>query len=399
MDARHVGQQTVLFVVSEDWYFVSHRLPQARAVRDMGFRVVVAARVHEHRDEIVREGFEVINVPFERRSLDPVREARVIWALRRVIRAHRPSVIHAVALKPIIDVGFAALLTQRATVINAFTGMGAVLGHFARPSPLKRFIASLIRSLSRLNRAYAIVQNSYDEAFMVGRGIAPRDRVFLVPGSGVDVDAFQALPEPQGPVVISMVSRLLKDKGVGELVVAGKLLRERGVAVKIQIVGTVDPENPHSVTAAEIAAWQQDPGIAFLGRHDDVAAIWAMSHIAVLPSYYGEGVPKSLLEAAACGRPIVTTEMPGCRDLVPDDTTGILVPPRDPRALADALARLAERPDERADMGRQARELAVRKFSDARVMERTQEVYRAALGYAQETGQGGSYGPRAVQGQ
>ena len=397
MDASRVGQQTVLFVVSEDWYFVSHRLPQARAVRDMGFRVVVAAHVHAHGDDIASEGFDVIHVPFERRSLDPLREVRVIWALWRIIGAQRPRVIHAVALKPIIDVGIAALFVRRATVINAFTGMGAVLGHFARPSRIKRFVASLIRILSRLNRAHAIVQNSYDEAFIVGRGIAPRDRVFLIPGSGVDVDAFRAVPEPQEPVVVSMVSRLLKDKGVGELVAAGKLLSERGLAVKIQVVGARDPDNPYSVTEAEIARWQEDVGIAFLGNCDDVAAIWSNSHIAALPSYYGEGVPKSLLEAAACGRAIVTTDMPGCRDLVPDGLTGILVPPRDPGALTSALARLAECPEERAEMGRQARELAVRKFSDQLVMERTQEVYQVALGDGAETGHGAVSDRPAVQ--
>ena len=379
MQAPHNGRNTVLFVVSEDWYFLSHRLPQARAVRAMGFEVVVAARMGAQAGAIAREGFTTVNVPFERRSLDPIREARVAAALWRVFRRYRPIAIHAVALKPIIDTGFAALFLRRMIIINAFTGMGAVLGHFARPGLLKRFLASLIRILSRATGAYAIVQNNYDEAFLVGRGIVPRDRVFLVPGSGVDVEAFPYRPEPEGRVVISMVSRLLRDKGVEDLVTAARLMSRRGVSAKVQIVGNCDPDNPHSVSEAEIGNWRAD-GIDFPGHRSDIAAVWASSHIAVLPSYYGEGVPKSLLEAAASGRPLVTTDTPGCRDLVPDESTGVLVQPRNAEELANALTMLVERPDMRLEMGRRARALAVRKFSDQRVMARTQDVYRSVLG-------------------
>ena len=371
--------RTVIFVVSEDWYFLSHRLPQARAVREMGFHVVVATRLDTQADAIRSAGFEAVNISFVRRSLNVFREAKIAWQLFRLIRARRPRVVHAVALKPILEVGIASLFLRRIVIINAFAGLGAVLGRSARPSPFKRIVTSLVRALSRANCARVLVQNNDDLAFVTEQGIAPPNRVFLIPGSGINVTAFEHRPEPMGTIVISMVSRLLRNKGVVELVEATRLLRMSGVSVQVQIVGTSDPHNPHSVTAEEIARWHNEAGVVFLGHRDDIATVWANSHIATLPSYYGEGVPKSLLEAAACGRPIVTTDMPGCRDLVPDGSTGILVPPRDPLALAKALQRLIENPEQRRQMGRNARDLAVHEFADERIVVLTQDVYREAL--------------------
>jgi glycosyltransferase involved in cell wall biosynthesis len=259
--------------------------------------------------------------------------------------------------------------------------MGAILGHgAARRRPLNRALAAVIRVLSRLNRAHAVVQNSDDRDFVIAGGVAPAGRVVLIPGSGVDVAAFAPAPEPEGPVTAMMVSRLLRDKGVGELVEAAQLLRARGTALRVWIVGDRDPENPRSVTQAEIASWTSTADVAFLGRRDDVAALWRQAHIAVLPSYYGEGVPKSLLEAAASGRAIVTTDMPGCRDLVPDGRTGARVAPRDAAGLADALERLVRDPAGRREMGARARQLALDQFSEAQVIAATQALYRRLLG-------------------
>ena len=380
---------TVLFVVSEDWYFVSHRLPQARAVRDLGCRVIVAARMRAHVEVIRAEGFETVPIPMVRGSLNPFTDLRAAFALWRLIRRRRPAVVHCVALKPIIDAGVAALGVRGVAVVNAFTGMGAILGHGGqRRRLLHRGLAAVIRVLSRLNRAYAIVQNADDRDYLIAGGLAPASRMVLIPGSGVDVEAFQPAPEPAGPVTAMMVSRLLRNKGVYELVEAARLLHTRGVDLRIRIVGDRDPENPKSVDAAEVAVWQAAGDVEYLGRQDDVAALWAEAHIAVLPSYYGEGVPKSLLEAAAAGRPIVTTDMPGCRDLVPDGETGELVAPRDAAGLADALERLAAAPRTRRRMGERARALAVDRFAEERVIEQTQALYRRLLGLVGDAGAG-----------
>jgi glycosyltransferase involved in cell wall biosynthesis len=380
MAATSSPTPVVLFVVSEDWYFVSHRLPQARAVRDLGCRVIVAARLRDHAEVIRAEGFEPVDLPMVRGSMNPLRELRSVVALWRVIRRYRPAVMHCVALKPILHGGLAALVVPRLRVVNAFTGMGAILGHGSgRRRPLHRVLAAVIRVLSRANRAHAIVQNADDQTFLVAGGIAPEHRVTLIPGSGVDVTAFAPAAEPEGPVTVLMVARLLREKGVGELVQAAELLRRDGVELRVWIVGDRDPENPGSISPAELDAWQRGGTVTFLGRRDDVAALWRRSHIAGLPSYYGEGVPKSLLEAAAAGRPIVTTDMPGCRDLVPDGATGILVPPRDPKALADALACLAANPEVRSQMGAAARDLACARFAEDRVANQTQALYKRIL--------------------
>ena len=371
---------TVLFVVSEDWYFVSHRLPQARAVRELGCRIVVAARMRDHAEAIRAEGFETVAIPMVRGSLNPLQELRSVVALWRILRAYRPTVVHCVALKPILAGGLAAIGVRGVTVVNAFTGMGAILGHgVRRRRMLHWWLAWAIAVLSRANRAHAIVQNADDRDFLIRGRVTPAERVTLIPGSGVDTTLFTPAPEPDGPVTIMMVARLLHDKGVGELVEAARRLRASGVYVRVWIVGDRDSENPRSVSKDEIAAWQREGIVTFLGRRSDVAALWAQVHIAALPSYYGEGVPKSLLEAGACGRPIVTTDMPGCRDLVPDGSTGILVPPRDTGALAEALDSLARSPSRRHQMGRAARALVVEHFDEARVAAATTSCYSEML--------------------
>jgi glycosyltransferase involved in cell wall biosynthesis len=380
MSSGDPSAPTVLFVVSEDWYFVSHRLPQARAVRALGCRVVVAARMRDHEEAIRQEGFEPVGIPMVRGNLNPFREFAAVRALRGVIRAHQPAVVHCVALKPILAGGLAALGFRQLTVVNAFAGMGAILGHGMRRRRLRhRILALSIAVLSRANRARAIVQNADDRRFLVRGRVTPRSRVALIPGSGVDTNAFTPAPVPEGPVTIMMVSRLLRAKGVGELVEAARHLHSRGLDARLWIVGDRDPENPGSVRPDEIAGWQRDERVTFLGQRSDIAALWAQVHIAALPSYYGEGVPKSLLEAAACGRPIVTTDMPGCRDLVPDGSTGVLVPPRDAAALAHALDRLARSPSRRERMGQAARAYVVKHFDEARVAAATTSFYAEIL--------------------
>jgi glycosyltransferase involved in cell wall biosynthesis len=258
--------------------------------------------------------------------------------------------------------------------------MGAILGHGVRRRRLlHQGLAWTIAAVSRANRAHAIVQNDDDRRFLIQGRVAPAARVTLIPGSGVDTTIFKPAPEPDGPVTIMMVARLLRDKGVAELVEAARLLHARGIKARVWIVGDRDPENPGSVSAEEIAAWQQEGMVSFLGRRSDVGALWAQVHVAALPSYYGEGVPKSLLEAGACGRPIVTTDMPGCRDLVPEGRTGVLVPPRDARALADAFEGLITQGDERRSKGAAARALVESRFAEAEVAAATKTLYRALL--------------------
>jgi glycosyltransferase involved in cell wall biosynthesis len=208
-------------------------------------------------------------------------------------------------------------------------------------------------------------------------GVGP-DRLFLIPGSGVDIVALQALPEPPGPVTVAFVGRLLEDKGLRVLVAAHDLLSQRGRPVRLLIAGEPDPANPASISQSEIERWKQTEGVEFLGHIDDIRMVWAQAHIAVLPSRR-EGLPKSLLEAAACGRPIVATDVPGCREIARNGINALLVPPDDPMALAEAIDRLAHDPQLRQSFGRAGRLLVESEFTSDQIATKIVEVYDELL--------------------
>jgi glycosyltransferase involved in cell wall biosynthesis len=224
-----------------------------------------------------------------------------------------------------------------------------------------------------------VVQNPEDRAALAGFGIDP-ERIALIRGSGVDITRFLPLPEPAGgTVAVALVSRMLRDKGVLEAAAATRRLRARGLPIQLLLVGPTDPDNANSLTAEILRSLAAEPGIDWLGPVSDVRTVWRCAAIAVLPSTYGEGVPKALLEAAACGRPLVAADVPGCREAVRSGETGILVPPHDVDALAEAIAALAADPERRAAMGRAGRALIEQQFTDAIVARETLALYGAAL--------------------
>ncbi len=303
--------------------------------------------------------------------------------LIRIYRRVRPDLVHQVAMKPVLYSSLAAALTGVPAIVNALAGMGYV---FTSSSVKARLLRPLIKKAFRwlLDRANArlILQNPDDVAVMVA-GTVAAERIALIRGSGVDTKTFAPAPapepEPEGTCLVAMVSRMLWDKGVGELVDAARILKERKIPIDVVLFGSPDPENPASIPERQLRAWDASGEIGWWGERSDIAGIWAGSHIAVLPSYYGEGVPKSLLEAAACGRPLVATDVSGCREVVRPGETGLLVPPHDPKSLADALERLATDPELRRRMGSAARELVERELSQEVVVEQTMALYRELL--------------------
>ncbi|MFN3482780.1 MAG: glycosyltransferase family 4 protein [Rhabdaerophilum calidifontis] len=371
--------RTILYLVTEDWYFWSHRLPVARAARDAGARVVVASNFDRHRDRILGEGFETVPVPFDRSGLNPFRDAGTLAAIVSAYRRIRPDIVHQVAVKPVLYGTLAAWLTGRHAVINAMAGLGFLFtGGGARARLLRAPFALALRLLDRATSARTIVQNPDDRAALVAAGLDP-GRIVLIPGSGIDTAAFTPQPEPgEGPVVAVCVSRMLWDKGIGELVEAARLLRQRGAPVLVRLVGGTD-SNPARIEPAQLDAWQREGIVEIAGHRTDIAAEYAGAHIAVLPSYR-EGLPKSLLEAAACGRPIIATDVPGCREICIASETGLLVPPRDPAALAAAIATLAADQALRHAFGRKARHLAETRFDQSLIAAQTLALYRRSLG-------------------
>jgi len=355
------GPPRLLYVVTEDWFFLSHRLPMARAAQAAGFEVHVATNVADGAAAIAREGFVLHPVRFWRGRLSPVATIATILALRRIHRAVAPDLVHHVALQPTI-LGSLAALGRRVARVNAITGLGyAFISGSAKARVMRAVIGMLLRRLLDRDRSVALVQNPDDRDLLSGLGIAA-ERIVLIPGSGVDVVALAPMPEPPGAVTAAFVGRLLDDKGIRTLVAAHRLLRRKGMAIELLIAGTPDPANPASVSPAEAAAWGHEPGVTWLGHVDDIATVWARAHMAVLPSRR-EGLPKSLLEAAACGRPMVATDVPGCREVAIPNETGLLVPPDDADALAAAVEQLARSPDLRARFGRAARRLAEERFA------------------------------------
>jgi glycosyltransferase involved in cell wall biosynthesis len=383
----------LLFLVTEDWYFCSHRLPVARAARDAGFDVIVATRVREHGAQIVDEGFDLRPLNWRRRGEGIAGAVRAIAAITRLYRAEQPEIVHHVALKPVLFGSFARTLAFGGTagkpaVIDAVMGLGSGFSTGRNGVPLRRpALGIALRAAVARSGSRVIVQNPEDGTALAALGVAPA-RISLIRGSGVDTRHFAPLPMPAGgKVKVALVSRMLYQKGVLDAVAAIRRLRARGAPVELILAGPTDKDSSGSLSPAALCALAAEPGVSWLGPVGDVREVWDGAAIALLPSTYGEGVPKALLEAAACARPIVTSDTPGCREAVRTgrDASGILVPPRDVGALADAIAGLAADPERRLAMGRNGRALIETEFAEEIVAGATLSLYCQALA-AREAG-------------
>ena len=372
------GQPRLLFVAGDDGFFLSHRMPIARAARDAGFAVAVACPVTDHGESIRAEGMRVLPIPLTRGRVSPLADLGTFAALVRICRAERPDIVHAVAMKPVLYGAAAARLAGVPAVVGALAGLGYV---FSSGDIKARLLRPLVRRALRWalggRRSTCIVQNPDDAAFVAGLGI-DRRCIVVIPGSGVDTARFVPSPEPEGPVRVAMVSRLLWDKGVGEFVEAARIARTQSPDLRFTLIGAPDEGNPAAVPSAQLEGWRDEGIIEWQGHRDDIPAVWRESHIAVLPSYR-EGLPKALLEAASCGRPIVAADVPGSREIARDGESALLVPPRDSAALAAAILRLADDPALRARLGAGGRALVERHFSEERIAAETLALWRRLL--------------------
>ena len=365
----------LIYVVTEDWYFCSHRLPLAKAAVAEGFEVLLATRVREHRVTIETAGVRLVEMDFRRGRGSFLADLGTLWRLFTLYRRERPVLVHHVALKPVLYGGLMAKLAGVPAIVNAFAGLGYVFtGDGAKRTLLRTLIRFAMRLTLKGRRSQVVVQNDTDHRVLRDLGISA-SQLHVIRGSGVDVKRYCPMPEPPGPCVVTMVSRVLWDKGVAEFVECARRLRRGDVEMRFRLVGTPDNENPASVDEQQIQAWADEGVIEWLGHRSDIANIWATSHLAVLPSYR-EGLPKSLLEAAACGRAIVTTDVPGCRDVVDDGVNGLLVPVKNVDALTDAVRTLVSDSSARQAFGTAGRERVVALFSDRQVIAETLGLYR-----------------------
>jgi glycosyltransferase involved in cell wall biosynthesis len=363
----------LLYVVNEDWAFLLNRLPMARAAQKAGFEVHVATRVNDGARAIEAEGFTLHSIPLRRGGISPLSAIPAILALRQINGRIKPDIAHHSGLQCCVF-GSIAAFGRKFPHVSALTGMGYVFTSATwRTRLLRKILIWLLPPLLNRPGDVVLVQNPDDRAALAGLGIK-KERIVLIPGSGVDADALQPLPEPDGPITYGFAGRLLTDKGIRALVAAHDIVRAQGLQTNLLIAGNPDPANPASVSLEEVNEWTRRPGITWLGHVKDISSLWKRCHFAVLPSHR-EGLPGSLMEAAACGRAMIATDAPGCREIVIDDQTGLLTPIEDPEALAQAITKLATLPELRARYARAARELVVSKLSAKIIGDSTVRLY------------------------
>ncbi|HHT9146927.1 MAG: glycosyltransferase family 4 protein [Syntrophales bacterium] len=370
----------ILYFITEDWYFCSHRLPLALAAQDAGYDVAIVTRVNEHGEAIRRAGIRLIPFNLSRRGMNPLSELAVLTRLIVVYRKEKPDLVHHVAMKPVLYGSLAARLSGVPRVVNALAGLGYVFTSDQPKARLLRLaIGSAFRGLLNSRRSRLILQNQDDRSLFIRKRFINEERIRLIRGSGVDTSVFSPTPEPAGIPVVLLASRMLWDKGIKEFVEATRQLKTRGVDARFVLVGDTDPHNPSAISKEQLTTWQSEGVIEWWGHREDMPMVFSKSHIICLPSFYGEGVPKVLIEAAACGRPIVTTNTPGCREIVKNGENGLLVPVRNTLDLADAIQSLIENPELRQKMGARGREIVVSEFAIEKVISETMTVYEELL--------------------
>ncbi|HWK46424.1 MAG TPA: glycosyltransferase family 4 protein [Stellaceae bacterium] len=374
-------RKKLIYVVTEDWYFWLHRLAIGQAALAAGYDVTVCARIQAHGEILRGLGFTVVELPWKRRGGTLANELRSLLILWRLFRRERPDIVHSIALKAIIYGGLVARLAGVRARLATVAGLGYVFtARRLKADLLRRPVTWALALAMRGRNSLVTLENPDDGKQLAARGAIRAEQIALICCCGVDIDRFTPVPEPEGVPIVAMACRLVRDKGPAVAVAALRRLKAAGVPLRFRLAGGLDKGSPDSHTEAELNAWVAEGLVEWVGHIDDVAAFWQASHIAVYPSRYGEGVPKTLLEAAACARPVVTTDMPGCREAVTEGVTGYLVPVDDDAAVADRLRRLAEDPELRRRMGVAARERAVAEFADARVQAGMLGVYGRLVG-------------------
>jgi len=370
----------VLLFANTEWYLFNFRLALAKAARAEGAEVMMASPPGPYGEKLRAEGFRWVSVPMVRRSLNPMREVFVLWALWRLYRREKPDIAHHFTIKCVVYGGLAAKLAGTRGVVGAVTGMGYV---FSSKELIARRLRPLVRRLLRFaisgRQSRLIVQNPDDRRAVVDAGLMDASHVRLIAGSGVDTQRYHPRSDAlcasgRTPSVV-FAARLLWDKGVAEFVRAAQVLRAEGLDIQFLVAGEPDEGNPASVPEEQLTAWREEGSVRLLGHVQDMPALMATADVVVLPSYR-EGVPRSLIEAAAAGLPIVTTDVPGCREVVEDGVNGILVPVRDAAALTTAIRKLALDPSLASRMGAASRQKALAQFDERIVLANTLAVYR-----------------------
>lgn len=356
-------------------------MPIAQAATATGYEVSVGygelgGVTHK---ELAQIGLPTYFVPMQRGGMNLLQEFRSLYSIWRLYRSLRPDLVHLVTIKPYLYGGLVARLARVRGVVSAVAGLGSV---FVRIDLRSRVLRALLYPIYRLafghSNQLVIVQNQDDAGVLVNWGVLDAKKMRLLRGSGVDLTAFRQSEEPNGVLTVFFAARLLRDKGVYEFAAAARLLRARGIEARFWLAGAADTKNPTGLTHNELLSLRDEGVVEVLGYRKDIPALYAKAHIVCLPSYR-EGMPKTLVEAAAASRAVVTTDVPGCRDAIVPNESGLLVPVKSPEKLADSLQWLIEHPAERKAMGRAGRLLAEKEFAIEKIVQGHMEIYNELL--------------------
>ncbi len=364
----------ILLVANTDWYLFRFRLLLAKHLRSQGMEVVFVSPAGSYTGEIEAGGFRWVEWYVGRQTVNPFGELKSILRLIRIFQNERPSLVHLHTIKPVLYGSLAARFVKLSAIVRSITGRGYVfLGTDMRAKILRPLVKGIYRLMLHADAGATIFENQTDRQFFLDKSLILPNRSLVIEGVGADTDYYSIMPEPEGIPAVLMAGRLLWDKGVGTFIEAARILKQK-MDVRFILVGEVDPGNPASIELEVVKNWAAEGIVEWWGWQADMRVAFAASHVVTLPSF-GEGIPTILLEAASCGRPIVATNVPGCRDVVQENVNGLLVPPNNPELLAAALAKLLTDPLLRSKMGRQARLLAEQRFSSKHIIAQTQRLY------------------------
>jgi glycosyltransferase involved in cell wall biosynthesis len=370
----------LLFMFTEDWAFVSLFMDRAIAAKNAGYEVAVHVRCSEHRTVIEQAGLQVIPHNISRSGLNPFRELVSVFQLIKVLRRFRPDVIHLIALKPIVLGSLASIFYPKAKVVNAPVGMGYLFASNDVRARLARPLVKLVlKSTLGRKRSMTIIENSDDKTSLVEGRFLHNSQIVLIRGTGVNLDVFRPTAEPDGPKIVVLIARMLRDKGVFEFVESARIIKRTNPTTSFWLIGDADPGNPASLTTQQLQEWNDEGIVKWFGYRTDVAELLTQVHIVCLPSYR-EGFGKVFVEAGAALRAVVATDVPGCREAVEHQVNGLLVEPKNSDALASALMKVLNNDELRLRLATEGRRRAEFEFSSATVNAQTLAVYQQVLG-------------------
>lgn len=369
----------ILFIGNHAGFFISHRLPIACAAEAAGYDVHIATPKSKHVPRLIAAGLQWHELPLSRSGLNPMAELATLRRIYRLYRRLHPDLVDHVSPKPVLYGTIAARLARVPAVVNQISGLGHVFSAGGSPT-LRALVSAGYRvALRHPNMRVFVESQDHRQLFTRRSRWVSESDCLIGPVGGVDMEVYRPHEPRSGEVTVLLASRMLYTKGIGEFVEAARIVKAKGLAVRFLLVGEPDPDNRKSIPLAELRAWHEEGLIEYRGRTENMPAVFDETDIVCLPTYYGEGVPKVLMEAAACGLPAVTTDWPGCRDVVQDGVNGLLVPIRDAAALAEAIAKLATDPALREAMGARGRERVLAHYATSDAVAKTLDVYQELL--------------------